>query len=240
MIFSLELKKIRRTGYLPLFLAGGILSSAVPLVNMAVRPETFTGLPGGSFPILMDANWGMMAQLTILLIVCGCCLIYHTEYADRGDLKMNTLPVRQPSLFCGKFGIMLLAVVLTLLFQSASLAFSSVYWFSDRSVNIKELVQGMGYELILLLPTLTLMLFAASLCQSMWISLGTGVILTLLGSMIHENRLILAMLPFAAPYQMLHAVSPEDAKTCLIICGAETVLFGAMEMIYLRTRRRFA
>ena len=111
MIFSLEFKKIRRAGYLPLFLAGGILSSTVPLVNMAVRPETFTGLPGGSFPILMDANWSIMAQLTILLIVCGCCLIYHTEYADRGDLKMNTLPVRQSSLFCGKFGIMLLAVV---------------------------------------------------------------------------------------------------------------------------------
>ena len=71
MIFSLEFKKIRRAGYLPLFLAGGILSSTVPLVNMAVRPETFTGLPGGSFPILMDANWSIMAQLTILLIVCG-------------------------------------------------------------------------------------------------------------------------------------------------------------------------
>lgn len=240
MILSLELKKLRRSGYLPIFLGGSILASAVPLVNMTVRSESFTSLPGDSFPILMDANWGMMAQLTILLVVCGCCLMYHTEYADKGDLKMNTLPIRQFSLFCGKFGVTLLAVVLSLLLQSASLAFSSIHWFADRSAGLKELVHSMGYELILLLPTLTLMLFAASLCQSMWISLGAGVILTFLGSMIHEGRLMLSLLPFAAPYRMLHAVSPEDVNTCLIICGAQTLLFAAMEMIYLDTRRKFA
>ncbi len=110
MILFLEQKKLHRTGYLPIFLAGGILAAIVPLVNMAVRPDSFTGLSGRAFPILMDANWGMMAQLTILLAVCGCCLIYHTEYADKGDLKMNTLPIRQFSLFFGKFGISLLSV----------------------------------------------------------------------------------------------------------------------------------
>lgn len=240
MIFSLELKKLHRTGFLPVFLVGGIFASAVPLINMTVRPESFTGLPGGSFPILMDANWGMMAQLSILLIVCGCCLIYHTEYADKGDLKMNTLPIRQSALFCGKFGIMLLAVTLALLLQSASLAFSGAHWFPGRSVGLAELIEGMGYELVLLLPTLALMLFTASLCQSIWINLGIGIILTFLGSMIHGERLMLTLLPFAAPYRMLHSVSPEDVRTCLIICGIQTLLFGAMELIYLYTRRKFA
>lgn len=240
MIFALELKKTRRTGYLPIFLGGGLLASAVPLVNMTVRPESFTGLSGNSFPILMDANWGLMAQLTVLLIVCGCCLMYNTEYADRGDLKMNTLPIRQTSLFCGKFGVTLLFTLLVLSLQGAALAFSSIHWFPERSVSLRELLQGMGYELVMLLPTLTLMLFAASLCSSMWISLGTGVILTFLGSMIHEGHLMLALLPFAAPYRMLHAASLGDIRTSLIICTVQTLLFGIMEIIFLHTRRIFS
>lgn len=240
MILLLELKKTRRTGYLPVFLGGGLLASAVPLINMAVRPESFTGLPGDSLSILMDANWGMMAQLTVLLIVCGCCLMYNTEYADKGDLKMNTLPIRQTSLFFGKFGVTLLFTILALSLQSAALVFSSIHWFPGRSVSLGELLQSMGYELIMLLPTLTLMLFASSLCSSMWISLGTGVILTFLGSMIHGEHLMLTLLPFAAPYRMLHAVSPDDIRTCLMICTAQTLLFGVMEIIYLRTRRIFS
>lgn len=240
MIFSLELKKLRRTGYLPIFLVGGILTAAIPLINMTVRPQSFTGLPGDSFSILMDANWGLMAQLTILVIVCGCCLMYHTEYADKGDLKMNTLPIRQTALFFGKFGIALSASVLVLALESISLAFSSIHWFPDRSVSLTELMQGMSYELMMLLPTLTLMLFAASLCQSMWISLGIGVILTFLGSMIHSSRLILALLPFTAPYRMLHEGSPENIRVCLTVCIAQTLLFGIMEIIYLRARRIFA
>ncbi len=239
MILSLEQKKLRRTGYLPIFLAGGALAALMPLVNTAVRPETFTGLSGNSFPILMDANWGMMAQLTILLIVCGCCLIYHTEYADKGDLKMNTLPIRQFSLYCGKLGVTLLAVILALLIQSAALAFASFRWFPNRCVSLKELVQGMGYELVLLFPTLMLMLFAASLCQNMWISLGIGIILTFAGSMIHGEHSLMTLLPFAAPYQMLHTIPPEKAAFCLTSCAAQALVFGAMETIYLRVRRNF-
>ncbi len=239
MIFALELKKLRRTGFAPIFLGGGMLASAVPLINMAVRTETFTGLSGDPFSILMDENWGLMAQLTILLVVCGCCLIYHTEYADRGALKMNTLPVRQTSLFCGKFGVTLLFALLALALQTASLAFSGIHWFSDRSLNLRGLLQSMGFEIIMLLPTLTLMLFAASLFQSMWLSLGAGVILTFLGSMIQESHLILSLIPFAAPYRMLHAVSPEDIRTCILICIVQTMVFGMMEIIYLRIRRIF-
>ena len=46
MTLALEAKKLKRTGYIPAFLAGGLLASAFPLVNMLVRAETFTALPG--------------------------------------------------------------------------------------------------------------------------------------------------------------------------------------------------
>ena len=37
MTLALEWKKMRRTGFFPAFLAGGLLTAAVPVVNMAVH-----------------------------------------------------------------------------------------------------------------------------------------------------------------------------------------------------------
>ena len=185
----------------------------------------------------MDANWSMMAQLTILLIVCGCCLIYHTEYAERGDLKMRTLPVSQIGLFCGKFGAALSYTLAALVFQGMALAFSGFYWFPKGIADFPKLCAGMVYELAMLLPTLALMLLIASICQNMWVSLGAGVSLTFLGSMIHGEHLTLTTLPFAAPYRTLYRASAADVKTSLAVCSIQTLLFLLMEIIYLRERR---
>ena len=87
MTLALEAKKLKRTGYFPAFLAGGLLASAFPLVNMLVRAETFTALPGEPFSILMDANWQMMAMLNILVCICGACMMFHTEYATTARRK---------------------------------------------------------------------------------------------------------------------------------------------------------
>ena len=76
---GLEIKKLKRTGYFPVFLAGGLLAAAFPTVNMMVRSETFTALPGDPFSILTGANWQMVAMLNILVCICGACLMYQTE-----------------------------------------------------------------------------------------------------------------------------------------------------------------
>ena len=78
---ALETKKLKRTGYVPAFLGGGLLAGLVPVLNMAVRSERYVTQSGSPFSILMDANWQLMAQLNILLLVCGACILYHTEYA---------------------------------------------------------------------------------------------------------------------------------------------------------------
>ena len=87
MTLCLETKKLKRTGYLIAFPAGGLLAAAFPLVNMLVRPEAFTSLPGSPLAVLLDANWQMMAMLNILVSICGACIMYHTEYADNGAQK---------------------------------------------------------------------------------------------------------------------------------------------------------
>ena len=36
MTFGLECKKVKRTGFIPTFIVGGLLAAGVPVVNMAV------------------------------------------------------------------------------------------------------------------------------------------------------------------------------------------------------------
>lgn len=110
MTLCLETKKLKRTGYLIAFPAGGLLAAAFPLVNMLVRPEAFTSLPGSPLAVLLDANWQMMAMLNILVSICGACIMYHTEYADNGAQKMELLPSGPGRLFGWKFVLAALAL----------------------------------------------------------------------------------------------------------------------------------
>ena len=96
MSVSLECKKVKRTGFLPAFIGGGILAAAVPVANMAVRSEMYLNQPGSPIQILLGANWQMMSMLNVLLAVAGACLLYHTEYADNAMQKMKSLPIREP------------------------------------------------------------------------------------------------------------------------------------------------
>ena len=82
MSVFLECKKVKRTGFLPVFFGGSILAAAVPVINMVVRSEMYLNLPENPIQILLGANWQMMAMLNVLLVVAGACLLYHTEYAD--------------------------------------------------------------------------------------------------------------------------------------------------------------
>lgn len=136
MTLALEAKKLKRTGYFPAFLAGGLLASAFPLVNMLVRAETFTALPGEPLSILMDANWQMMAMLNILVCICGACMMFHTEYADNGAQKMDVLPVRAGNLFLMKFVIAALALALMAAMETAVLAGCAVHWFPGYTFGI--------------------------------------------------------------------------------------------------------
>ena len=69
MTLSLELKKLRRTGFFPIFLGCAFFAALIPAVNTGARPETFTALPGSPGSILLDANWEIMTMLYVLFSV---------------------------------------------------------------------------------------------------------------------------------------------------------------------------
>ena len=236
---ALETRKLKRTGYVPAFLGGGILAGLVPILNMAVRSEIYVTQSGSPFQILMDANWQLMAQLNILLLVCGACILYHTEYAENGIQRAETLPMKASGLFPGKLCILFCSCLLPLCLETLSLLFCCVRYFPRDPELGSILLKGMGFELALLLPTAAAMLFLSSLCRNLWMCLGTGVILVFFSSMLRFGNFIMAVIPFAAPYRMLHQFSPAEAWRLLSVAAAEILLFYAAEMIYTKLRRCF-
>lgn len=238
MILRLEFKKLRRTGYISAFLASGVLSAAFPIVNMAFRGELYLSLPQNPLTILSDANWQMMAMLNLLLVVCGACIMYHTEYADNGIQKMQVLPVRPETLLFGKFIAASFFCGFVLVLETAALAGCIAHWFPSCGLSLAELSAYAGFELALLLPTILLMLLIASECRNMWISLGIGVVLVFLFSILPRGNSILPLCPFASPYQTLPQVQ-EQGKTVLFLfaSGLETLLLGMAGLILQRFRR---
>lgn len=242
MILNLEIKKLKRTGYLPAFLGGALLASAFPLANMLFRPETFTAMPGCPFDILMDANWQMIAMLNILVSICGACMMYHTEYADNGAQKMDVLPLYAGSMFLGKSVIAALVLAMMTAVEILVLAGCLLLWFPDYRPDTAELMKNiLGnflFQWTAALPTVMLMLVIASACKNMWVSLGTGVILVFTLFIFPQDNAVLSLFPFSSPYQTL-AVAAENDRIFLFlgVCAAEILLFGVLELIYQKFRR---
>lgn len=241
MIAGIELKKLKRTGYFPAFLAGSAVSSAFPVLNMTVRAELFTGAPGSPIDILLNANWQMMTMLNILLIVCVACMMYHIEYTENGIQKMETLPVRLFRLFAEKFLITAAASAMMLFIEFAVLTACIFHWFPDASLDFKEIIQNCGFEVLLMLPTIILSLLIASVCRNMWSSLGIEIILVFTLSIFPQNQLFFALCPYCSPYQLsASADALGHTDLLLIFCTVETVLIGSIEFIYLKIRRYFS
>ena len=241
MSLVIESKKLKRTGYLPAFLAGGFLSAAFPVAYMMIKAEEMISLTGNPIDLLMSANWQMMAMLNVLISICGACMMYHTEYADNGMQKMSALPIGQGNLFFSKFVIAALALSAMVLMEMAVFAGCARYWFPGYVFDLTEILKTAGFQIVVALPTVMLMLVIASVCKNMWVSLGIGVILVFTLSIFPQDNTVLSLFPFASPYQTLSG-AVESSRTILFlsVCGIETVVFGIGEVLYLKIRRCFA
>lgn len=239
MSFSLECKKMKRTGFVPAFLGGGFLAAIVPVLNMAVRSENYLGIHAAPVQILMDANWQMMAMLNILLIAAGACLMYHTEYADHAIQKMCTLPIKEHRLFFGKVTFMVLMCMVILGIEAAGVAFCSYHWFEwTREVWI-EVMKNFGYALLLMLPSAFGSLFIASACKNMWVSLGISVVCVFTATILPAENFVLSLFPFALPFQIFAGAAENTARNFMIAAAVEILIIGIAEVLFLKVRRSF-
>lgn len=241
MTLPLETKKLKRSGYFPAFLGGALLAASFPLVNMLVRWETYTALPGNPFHILTDANWQLMSMMNVLIVICGTCMMYHTEYAENGAQKMDVLPIRAGSIFFGKFIITALSLWGVLMLETAVLTACGLFWFPGYEPHLSELAGSAGFLLAASLPTVMLMLMIASACKNMWVSLGIGIILVFTFSIFPKDNLFLSLCPFSSPFQTLDMAAENGRKWMFpLVCSGETVLLGMAEMIHIKLRRCFS
>lgn len=240
MSFSLECKKVKRTGFTPAFVSGGLLAAIVPVLNMAVRSENYLGLHATPVQILMDANWQMMAMLNILLIVAGACLMYHTEYADNAIQRMCTLPMKESKLFFGKVTLMALMCIVILVIEAVSITFCSYHWFELTHEVWVEIMKSFGYALLLMLPSAFSSLFIASACKNMWVSLGIGVVCVFTATMVPTKNFVLSLFLFALPFQVLAGTAENTACLFLIAAAVEIIIIGIVEVIFLKVRRSLA
>ncbi len=237
MSFGLECKKVKRTGFFPAFMVGGLLAAVVPIVNMAVRSDIYVGLESSPIQILMSANWQLIAMLNVLLIVAGACLMYHTEYADNGIQKMGTLPIKERNLFFGKFALIAVMGIVVLVLEAVGIAFSLIHWFEITSDFWFELLKSFGYAFALMLPAALSSLLVASLCKNMWVSLGIGIICIFVATMLPTDNFVISVFPFALPFQIFVGAAENTVRNMMIASVAEIIIIALAEVSLLKVRR---
>lgn len=236
MLILLEYKKIKRTGLVPAFLISSLLGGLVPILNMAARSENYVGLADPPLQILLDANWKMMSMLNILLVICGACIMYHTEYADNAIQRMKTLPCMESTMFFGKFMVMLGLSFVVFTVEAVAMAYSSLHWFNESKNLWNELLKNFGYSMLLLLPVVLLSLVISSSCKNMWVSLGIGVLCVSAATMIVGRNFFLSLFPFALPFQIYAGTSPDQVMQYIIASIIEVIIIIFAELIYLKVR----
>ncbi len=240
MSFVLECRKIRRTGFLPAFLCGGLLAAAVPVLNMAVRSENYLKLAAPPVQILMNANWQVMTMLNLLLAVAGACLLYHIEYADNAIQRLCTLPQKESRLFFGKAALLTVMYMIILALEAAGIAFCSCRWFELSPDIWLEILKGFGYALLLTLPAALSSLFIASACKNMWVSLGIGVVGVFTATMLPTKNFTLSLFPFALPFQSFAGTAENTVCHFMIAAAIELIVIILAEVLFLKIRRSFA
>lgn len=236
MILSLEKKKLKRTGFFPSFLCGTVISCLVPVLNMAVRSELYTGLEGNPLEILLDANWQMMEMLNIFLIVTASCIMYHTEYADHALQKMNTLPQNPCRMFLSKALLMFLSSSAMLLAEFLVLILCVRHWFPGFRPDSADYLKYLGYSVLLILPAILFMLLIASLCENMWISLGIGVICVFITAISPSGNFVLSLFPFTLAFQTLHMADTNIAAGFSCAAVLETTAIGLAKYLILKKK----
>lgn len=239
MILFEEYKKIKRSGFFPAYLGGGILTAAVPIIHMAARSQLYLKQPGTPIQILLAANWQMMAMLNLLLAVSGACILYHMEYADHAMEKLKALPVRQGSVFLGKVILTACSMAAVFAAEAGSIAFCSRFWFTSESGFVKELCESFGYSFFLMLPCILLSLFISEACRNMWVSLGIGVICIFTATLLPTDASALSLFPFAMPFQLLQDADTAQAARYICAAAAWTAVFLLAEGIFRKIRRSF-
>ena len=79
-VLSIELRKEKRTGVIPVLLAVSVLGAAYAFVNFLVRKDMLLNLPLAPMDVLLTQLYGVIMILNLFGIVVATCMIYNMEF----------------------------------------------------------------------------------------------------------------------------------------------------------------
>ena len=225
---SIELRKEKRTGAIPVLLAVGVLGAAYAFVNFIVRKDTLLNLPLEPMDVLLTQIYGMIMILNLFGIVVAACMVYHMEFKASAVKKMYMLPMNVPGMYLCKFLILACMLFTAVALQNLALAKIGMTDLPQGSFEMAVLIRFAAYSFVTSMPVLSFMLLISSRFENMWIPLGIGVAGFLSGMALAGSELSLLMAnPFVIMMKPAVAMSARPDARVMTVALAETFSFLA-------------
>lgn len=223
---SIELRKEKRTGVIPVLLAVGVLGAAYAFVNFIVRKDTLLNLPLAPMDVLLTQLYGMIMILNLFGIVVAACMIYNMEFKGNAVKKMYMLPVSVSGMYFCKFLILSTMLFVAVALQNLALMRIGMTDLPQGTFEMGTLIQFAGYSFITSMPVLSFMVLISSRFENMWVPLGVGVAGFLSGMALANSSLNLLMIhPFVIMLKPAVAMSAQPDRTVVIAAFIETLVF---------------
>ena len=236
--FTIELRKEKRTGVLPLMLAVGILGAAYDFAFFLVRKDTLLNLPLAPMDVLLTQLYGMIMVLNMFGIIVAACMIYNMEFKGSAVKKMYRLPASVPIMYFCKFLILTIMLLIVTVFQNLALTRIGLTNLPQGTFEFEAMLSFAGYSFTTSMPVLSFMVLISSRFENMWVTLGIGVAGFLSGmALAASNTVLLCMHPFVIMLKPAVAMSAQPDIVVVIFSLVETAVFlffGLWAAKYLR------
>lgn len=225
-MLTVELRKEKRTGVIPVLLAVGILGAAYAFLNFIVRKSTLLGLPLAPMDVLLTQLYGMIMVLNMFGIVVAACMVYNMEFKGNAVKKMYMLPISVSGMYLCKFLILSVMFLVAVALQNLALMRIGMVDLPQGAFEMGTLVKFAGYSFLTSMPVLSFMVFVSSRSINMWIPLGVGVAGFLSGmALANSSSGLLLVHPFVIMLKPAVAMSAQPDITVAIWACIETLIF---------------
>lgn len=223
---TIEFRKEKRTGVVPVMLGIGILGAGYVFANFVVRKDSLLNLPLPPMDMLLTQLYGMLMVLNMFGIIVATSMIYNMEFKGSAIKKMYLLPISVPKMYLCKFSILTFMLLLAMVLQNLALVKIGITDLPQGAFEPDTLMAFAGYSFITAMPVLSFMTLISSRFENMWIPIGVGVLgfLSAMSLASSEISLFLAH-PFILMMKPAVAMSTKVNMTAVLISLTETALF---------------
>ena len=222
---SLELRKYRRSGVIPVLIAPGVLGLLYSIIVFALRRETMLSLPLSPMTIFLSQLYGVIMMLNLFGIVVAAAIIFNIEFQENAIRKMTALPIRMAGIYGAKCLIISCSLFINILLQSIALWYNGITYLPAGTFDMTQLVINTAYYFIVAMPVIAFMMLVSSRLENIWVSLGIGVAGFISGICMSLGGIRLFLInPFVLIMQPAISFTAILNKTVIAVSVIETVL----------------